>query len=328
MRKIVITGGAGFIGSHVVERFCAEYPSAEIVMLDKMTYAADVRNVIDLIVAERAELVVGDVCDYELCHSLFTDCDLVIHAAAESHVDRSFLSSIPFTRSNALGTHTVMEACRNAGVPRIIHVSTDEVYGEVLTGSVDENGILNPTNPYSASKAAAEMIVNGYRHSYNLPVMTVRANNIFGIRQYPEKLIPRSIMNLAGGGKIELHGDGTNVRHFLSAVDFADALVLLAQTGKIHDIYNIGSPDEFSNREIAAMICREFGIDFDSHVVFVSDRPFNDRRYAVTYDKIVQLGWAPRRSLKSEMGAVVRWYRDNAEHLAKRIQWSRASLDG
>lgn len=321
MRKIVITGGGGFIGSHVVERVCAEYPGAEVLILDKMTYAADVQNIASVLSSGAADIVVGDVCNYDLCFNLMTDADLVIHAAAESHVDRSFLSSIPFTHSNALGTHTVMEACRNAGVPRIIHVSTDEVYGEVLSGAVDEGAMLNPTNPYSASKAAAEMIVNGYKHSFKLPVITVRANNIFGIRQYPEKLIPRSIMALLRGDKIQLHGDGTNVRHFLHAMDFAEALILLVHKGKEFDTYNIGSPDEFANRDIAAMICKELGASVDDNVVFVRDRPFNDRRYAISWEKITELGWKPQRSLPSEIGEIVSWYSANANHLSRRMKW-------
>lgn len=321
MRKIVITGGAGFVGSHIVERFCTEFKGAEVIILDKMTYAASVHNVMGVLASEQAELVVGDVCDYELCYSLLRGADLVIHAAAESHVDRSFQSSIPFARSNALGTHTVMEACRNASVPRIIHVSTDEVYGEVLSGSCDETGLMNPTNPYSASKAAAEMIVNGYRHSFKLPVITVRANNIFGIRQYPEKLIPRSIMALIRGGKIELHGDGSNVRHFLSAVDFADALVLLARRGALQEIYNVGSRDEYQNRDVVQMICREFGARFDESVVFVRDRPFNDRRYAISWEKITQLGWEPKHRLSDEIDEIAAWYRKNANHVIKRLKW-------
>lgn len=320
MHKIVITGGAGFIGSHIVERACAEFPGAEVLILDRMTYAADVHNVLDVMSRGLADLVVGDVCDYDLCFNLMKGADLVIHAAAESHVDRSFLSSIPFTLSNAVGTHTVMEACRNAAVPRIIHVSTDEVYGEVLSGACDETAILNPTNPYSASKAAAEMIVNGYRHSFKLPVITVRANNIFGIRQYPEKLIPHSIMALITGGKIQLHGDGSNVRHFLSAVDFAEALILLVHKGVLHETYNIGSDEEYRNREVVAMICSSLSRDFEDSVTFVRDRPFNDRRYAISWERITQLGWKPTHSLKGEIDHIVSWYRKNANHIASRMK--------
>lgn len=322
MRKILITGGAGFIGSHICETICSVFPESEVVVLDKMTYAADFRYIMDLVATNRMQLVVGDICDYRLCHKMVEGCDLVIHAAAESHVDRSFHSSILFTQTNALGTHTVMEACRVTGVPRIIHVSTDEVYGEVLTGDCTESQSLNPTNPYSASKAAAEMIVNGYIHSFKLPVVIVRANNIFGTRQYPEKLIPRAIMSLLTGKKIPLHGDGSNIRHYLSAYDFADALALLAHKGTIHEVYNIGATEEYTNKNVVRMICREFNADFDSAVDFVGDRPFNDRRYAISWDKISQLGWKSKRRLETELPAIVAWYRDNVEETIKRMHQS------
>jgi len=324
MRRILITGGAGFIGSHICEHVCAAFPNSEVIVLDKMTYAADFRYIMDLVASNRMELVVGDICDYKLCKSLATGCDLVIHAAAESHVDRSFHSSILFTQTNALGTHTVMEACRDARVSKIIHVSTDEVYGEVLTGDCDEAQTLNPTNPYSASKAAAEMIVNGYVHSFKSPVVIVRANNIFGTRQYPEKLIPRAIMSLLYGKKIPLHGSGTNVRHYLSAHDFADALILLSEKGKIHEVYNIGAEEEYSNRQVVSMICREFNAAFDDSVAFVEDRPFNDRRYAISWDKISNLGWRSRRRLQDELPSIVAWYRDNADEIAKRLRQSES----
>lgn len=318
MRKILITGGAGFIGSHICEEICRAFPDTEVVVLDKMTYAADFRYIMDLVVSNRMQLVVGDICDYRLALKMVEGCDLVIHAAAESHVDRSFHSSILFTQTNALGTHTIMEACRVAKVPRIIHVSTDEVYGEVLAGDCDEFQSLNPTNPYSASKAAAEMIVNGYIHSFKLPVVIVRANNIFGTRQYPEKLIPRSIVSLLTGKKIPVHGDGSNIRHYLSAYDFAEALTLLARDGRIHEVYNIGAKEEYTNKDVIRMICRELNTDFESNVNFVSDRPFNDRRYAISWEKISNLGWSAKRSLETELPTIVSWYRDNLNEVVKR----------
>jgi len=318
MRKILITGGAGFIGSHIVERICVAYPGADVVVLDKMTYAADIHNLLPLIADDRIRLIVGDVCDFELCRRVANGCDLVIHAAAESHVDRSFHNSMVFTRSNTLGTHTIMEACREANVPQIIHVSTDEVYGEVLEGKCDETFTLNPTNPYSASKAAAEMIVNGYQHSFRLPVLMVRANNIFGIRQFPEKLIPCCIMSLISGKKIPLHGDGGNVRHFLAALDFAQAIIMLIERGTINEVYNIGSPDEFSNSDVVRMVCKEFGVDFEESVEYVQDRPFNDRRYAISWDKISKLGWRPQYSLPEELSGIVAWYKTNATRMCRR----------
>lgn len=320
MRKILITGGAGFIGSHFVESLVKAYPDHRVFVLDKMTYAADIEYIAPLLEQNRVQLVMGDICDFDNTRKLMQDCDLVVHAAAESHVDRSFHSSILFTQSNALGTHTVMEACREAKVPRIIHVSTDEVYGEVLSGEVAESGEMNPTNPYSASKAAAEMIVNGYRHSFKLPVIVVRANNVYGIRQFPEKLIPRCIMSLIDGEKIPLHGDGSNVRHYLAAPDFASALVLLALKGEIRETYNIGSHEEYSNREVVRMLCEQFNVTFENSVRFVANRPFNDRRYSISWDKISRLGWAPERSLRHDIPMVVDWYHKNANRVREKLR--------
>jgi dTDP-glucose 4,6-dehydratase len=312
MRKIVITGGAGFIGSHIVEHLAASLEDTRIVVLDKMTYAADFRNLEGLLHAGAIDLVVGDVCDYNLCRKLLDGADLLIHAAAESHVDNSFHSSLLFTQTNVLGTHTVMEAAREAELPKIIHISTDEVYGEIISGAADESAHLNPTNPYSASKAAADMIINGYKHSFNLPVIVVRANNVFGARQYPEKLIPRCCLSVIRGSKIPIHGNGQNLRHYLSAKDLAEAIALVMTDGELHATYNIGASKEYRNVEVAQMVCEAFGVRFDDVVEFVPDRPFNDRRYAVVYDKIKDLGWAPHRHLDAELPTIADWYRANA----------------
>ena len=251
MKKIIITGGAGFIGSHIVEHFVENYPEAEIVVLDKMTYAADIRNLLHLVSDNRIRLMVGDICDLDTCYRAVEGADLVIHAAAESHVDNSFGNSLEFTKTNVVGTHCLMSACRQAKVDKIIHVSTDEVYGEIIDGKADENAPLKPTNPYSASKAGAEMIINGYMRSYNLPVVIVRANNIFGIRQFPEKIIPKFLLSLMTGKPLTIHGNGQNSRHYLCARDFAAALDLLAHKGEIHGYYNIGTTDEYTNLEIS-----------------------------------------------------------------------------
>ncbi len=313
MRKILITGGAGFIGSHIVERFSTQFPDAKITVLDKMTYAADFRNIENLLHNNAIQLVVGDICDYDFCLKHVENCDLVIHAAAESHVDNSFHSSLLFTQTNVLGTHTVIETCREAEVPRIIHVSTDEVYGEITEGAVDESMPLNPTNPYSASKAAADIIINGYIHSFGIPVILVRANNVFGARQYPEKLIPRCCMALIKGEKIPLHGDGRNIRHYLSAHDLAEAIELISRRGKLQETYNIGALHEYQNVEVAQMICDAFGMSFADNIEFVRDRPFNDKRYSVVWDKIQALGWKPTRELRNEIPGIIEWYRQNAQ---------------
>ena len=313
MHRIVITGGAGFIGSHVVDHFCKEFPDSKIVILDKMTYAADFRNVSSLVSAGRVELIVGDICEFDLCARVVHKADLVVHTAAESHVDNSFGNSLRFTTTNTLGTHTLMEACRLATVPRIVHISTDEVYGEVRDGSRTEDDPLNPTNPYSASKAAAEMIIAGYRRSFDLPVIQVRANNIYGTRQYPEKLIPKFTVLLLNGRKIPIHGDGRHRRHFLSAQDFAAGLALLAREGRTGLTYNIGSDEELANIEVAGKLCELLGKDLNEVAEFIADRPFNDWRYSISSDRIRALGWRTKRRLLDELPALVDWYRENLD---------------
>jgi dTDP-glucose 4,6-dehydratase len=316
VHRIVITGGAGFIGSHVVDHFCEVFPDSPIVILDKMTYAADFRNVSSLVSDGRVELIVGDICDFDLCARVVANADLIVHTAAESHVDNSFGNSLRFTTTNTLGTHTLMEACRLAKVPRIIHISTDEVYGEVLEGSCTEEDPLNPTNPYSASKAAAEMIIAAYRRSFNLPVIQVRANNIYGTRQYPEKLIPKFTILLLQGKKVTLHGDGQHRRHFLAAEDFAAGLAVLARKGRIGQTYNIGSDVELANIDVTGKLCELTGRAFDAAVDFIADRPFNDKRYSISSERIHSLGWSTTRRLFDELPALVAWYRDNLDRYA------------
>ena len=326
MRKILITGGAGFIGSHVVDHFAAQYPSAELVVLDKMTYAADYRNIEGLTENERLRIVFGDVCDLDLCRELTSYCDMVIHVAAESHVDASFENSMLFTKSNVLGTHALMEACRQSKVERIVHVSTDEIYGEVLEGDCEEGTPPNPTNPYSASKAAAELIVRGYIHSFKLPVVMIRGNNVFGVRQYPEKLIPRSCLSLLTGEKIPLHGDGRNRRHFLAVEDIASAIGLVSEAGEVGEVYNVGSVEEYENIEIASMVCDVAGVKFEDSVEFIQDRPFNDRRYAINWDRIRFLGWAPTRRLEDELPKIFSWYADNLSRYTRDLHPEHTDL--
>ncbi len=313
MRKIVITGGAGFIGSHVVERMAAEFPEAEIAILDKMTYAADIDNIDHMLLRGRRKLHVGDVADFEFALRVTENADCVMHLAAESHVDNSFGNSLRFTHSNTLGTHSLLEACRVNNVSKLIHVSTDEVYGEIAQGMHIESDGLDPTNPYSASKAAADMLVNSYVHCFKMPIISVRANNIYGTRQYPEKIIPRFTMLGLTGHKFTLHGNGQNRRRFLAAQDFAAALVLLMSKGAPGEIYNIGSDDEFSNLDVARMIAEHLNLRVESQINFVEDRPFNDCRYAIDCSKLKALGWEAKRPLKDHLGDVVQWYRDNMD---------------
>lgn len=308
MHKILITGGAGFIGSHIVEEMRRQYPEAHLVVLDKMTYAADIRNMDGSLDWDQCRLVVGDLCDFELCQRVTRDIDCVIHVAAESHVDNSFGNSLQFTRSNTLGTHSLLEACRINDVKRIIHVSTDEVYGEIERGAHVETDILTPTNPYSASKAGADMIAISYVHSFKLPLTIIRSNNIFGIRQYPEKLIPKFTLLALAGKQLPIHGNGKHRRRFLAVEDFAAAISLLVKKGEFGEIYNAGTEEEYANLDVARMICDVLGRRFEDSLAYVQDRPFNDTRYALDSSKIRQLGWAPSKTLQSSLPEIVRWY--------------------
>jgi UDP-glucose 4,6-dehydratase len=311
MDKIVITGGAGFIGSHVFDHFCTKFNKSEIIILDKMTYAADVRNIPNILKKNNCKLIVGNLTSLDVCLQATKDVDLVLNLAAESHVDNSFNNSIIFTESNTVGTHTLMEACKRNSVKKIVHISTDEVYGENIDGAFLENSALNPTNPYSASKASAEMIVKSYYKSFGLPVVTVRANNIYGIRQFPEKIIPKFILRALEGLPLQLHGNGKNLRHYLAASDFAKAIECVVFNGTIGEAYNVASDIELSNLEMAKMInsiIRPHDVD---SIELIQDRPFNDGRYAVNDSKIRGLGWAPTKSVIRDMSEIVKWYKNN-----------------
>lgn len=312
MNNILITGGAGFIGSHVVERVLKEFPYANITILDKMTYAADIRNLDGMLDWQRCHLLVGDLADISFCTRATKGMDCVLHLAAESHVDNSFGNSLQFTQSNCLGTHCLLEACRVNSVPRIVHVSTDEVYGEISEGAHTEEDLLNPTNPYSASKAAADMMVISYIHSFKMPITIVRGNNIFGVRQYPEKIIPKFISQALSGKKLTLHGNGNNCRRFLAVEDFTEALMVLLDRGRAGEIYNVGTDREFKNIEIAEMILDALGLSFNDYISYVDDRPFNDFRYALDSTKISRLGWSPKKHLADSLPELINWYKSNS----------------
>lgn len=313
MRKIVITGGAGFAGSHIVDEACLQYPDARIVVLDKMTYAGDVRNISHHVFSNRVQLLVGDVADLDFCRRAVKGATLVIHAAAESHVDNSFGNSLEFTRTNVLGTHSLIEACRQERVAKVVHVSTDEVYGEVMSGAAVEEDVLRPTNPYSSSKAAAEMILRGYIQSYQEPIVIIRANNLYGIRQFPEKIIPRFICHMLTGRRLPLHGNGSNRRHYLSTRDFARAVLFVAEHGAIGETYNIGTDEEYTNLQMAELICDFFGRSVGEVVDFVADRPFNDGRYSISWAKLQAMGWKPQHSLRDDLGMLADWYASNLD---------------
>ena len=317
MKKIFITGGAGFIGSHVSEAFFKNFPKSKIIILDKLTYAGNKKFLSSIIDSKRIKFIKGDILNTKKYSKFLKNCDLAINIAAESHVDNSFISPLNFTKTNALGAHAFLLECIKKKVKKILHISSDEVYGEKNKGTCFENQLVNPTNPYSASKAAAEVLINSYKYTYKKEIIIVRANNIYGIRQYPEKLISTSIVNLIKNKPIPIHGNGNNIRYYLSAIDFAKALILLAKK-RDSGIYNIGSDYYEKNINIAKKICKLFKKDPKDYIKFTKDRLYNDKRYSVSSEKIRKLGWKPERNLTDDLPMIINWYQ-NQHKIFKKI---------
>jgi len=310
IRKIFITGGAGFIGSHICEEIYKKFPKSKIIIFDKLTYAGKKKYIENIIKSPRVKFVRGDITKHQTYSSLLKNIDLAINVAAESHVDNSFISPLSFSLTNTVGAHTFLLKCIENKVKKIIHISSDEIYGEKLSGKCNEQQKIEPTNPYSASKAAAEIFINSYKYSYKKEIITVRGNNIYGIRQYPEKLIPRCIISLLKNKKIPIHGNGKNERFYLSAQDFVRAIILLIKK-KNNGIYNIGSDESYTNIELAKSICKYLGKDPKKFINYVKDRPYNDKRYSISSSKIRKIGWKPKFNLIKDLPKIVQWYSGN-----------------
>jgi UDP-glucose 4,6-dehydratase len=312
MNKILITGGCGFIGSHLAEYIFKKFTKSEIIIYDKITYAANRKYLSGITRSKRVRIIKADINNLKKLISSSRKVDLLIHVAAESHVDKSFKLSNKFIITNVLGTSNVMEAARVNRIKKIIHVSTDEVYGEIFKGSFTEDDKFNPSNPYSSSKAAAEMIVNGYKHSYKLPVIIIRSNNIYGSRQYPEKLISGCCLSLIKKRKFYLHGNGQQKRTFLYVKDFCDAVYrIIVNKKNINPIYNIGSHDELKNIEVVKLICNFLKVDFKKNIFFKKDRPFNDFRYSVNFSRLKKLSWKPKSRFIQKLPELIEWYKKN-----------------
>ncbi|KAJ4304106.1 hypothetical protein N0V88_001716 [Collariella sp. IMI 366227] len=321
VKNIMITGGAGFIASWLVRHLTLTYPHAyNIISFDKLDYCASLNNTLSLSDRRNFTFHRGDVTnpsDVLACleqHNI----DTIIHFAAQSHVDLSFGNSYGFTHTNVYGTHVLLESARQAGggsqVRRFVHVSTDEVYGGVRDDADDllETSILAPTNPYAASKAAAEMLVHSYQKSFRLPAIIVRSNNVYGPHQYPEKIIPKFICLLARRKPMVLHGDGSPTRRYLYAADAADAFDTILHRGQPGQIYNVGSHDEISNVALCHKLLAHMSLpaeDFSRWVKYTQDRPYNDHRYAVDATKLRQLGWEQKMSFEEGLRVTVEWYR-------------------
>jgi len=311
IKKIFITGSAGFIGSHLSEKLFHTYKKCNFILYDKITYAANKSYIQNLITKKNVKFIKNDLLNFNVLEKNLQNVDLAINVAAESHVDNSFGNSLIFTKTNTLGTHFFLEACRKQKVNRIIHVSTDEVYGENSGIPFKENQFLNPTNPYSASKAAADMIVNAYKKSYNMNISTLRANNIYGIRQYPEKLIPKTILCLLTQKKMSIHGNGNNYRHYLSVDDFCDGVVKIIENGKLNEIYNISSDRYYKVKDVIKIIAKNLNKDFKSNIKFVKERPFNDKIYKINCSRLKKLNWKVKRNLINDISIICDWYKSN-----------------
>ncbi|KAG1173187.1 hypothetical protein G6F70_005978 [Rhizopus microsporus] len=315
VKNILVTGGAGFIGSFLVRKLVVLYPEYHIYVVDKLDYCGSLHNLKSVREFPNFTFVRGDITSADFITFLLRDknIDVIFHLAAQTHVDNSFGDSFEFTKNNVMGTHVLLEAAKISKIRRFIHVSTDEVYGEVINGpDCPEDTILSPSNPYSATKAAAECLVKAYHKSFGLPIMITRSNNVYGPYQYPEKITSKFVCSLLRGGKCYIHGDGHNSRKYLYAADVADALDIIFHKGSVGETYNIGSPLEISNLEMARRLILLFGYkenEVDQHVEFVRDRAFNDRRYAIDCSKLEKLGWAPRMKFEEGLLKTIEWYR-------------------
>lgn len=313
--RVLVTGGAGFIGSHFVRRVLSgNYPwlaEAEVTVLDKLTYAGNEANLAPVAGDKRLTFVRGDICDAELVTRLMSGVDLVVHFAAESHVDRSIVGAADFVLTNVLGTQTLLQAAVAAGVGKFVHISTDEVYGSIEQGSWREDHVLEPNSPYSASKASSDLLARAFHRTHGLPVCVTRCSNNYGPYQFPEKVIPLFVTNLLDGRKVPLYGDGMNVRDWLHVDDHCDGISLVAERGRAGEIYNIGGGTELTNRELTERLLAAVGKDWDM-VERVPDRKGHDRRYSVDITKITEeLGYRPRVSFDQGLADTVAWYRDN-----------------
>ncbi len=312
MKTMLVTGGAGFIGSCFIRHILKKYPDYKVINLDALTYCGNLENLDDIKENPNYEFVHGNICDKNLVRNLIKKCDYVVNFAAESHVDNSIKYPEIFVETNVQGTLNLLQACRELGIERFLQISTDEVYGSLgETGYFYETTPLQPNSPYSASKASADLLVRAYFETYGLPVLNTRCSNNYGPYQYPEKLIPFFISRLLKGEKVPVYGDGLNVRDWLYVYDHCEAIDVVLHKGKIGEIYNIGGHNEKTNLEITHLILDEMNKDKNS-IEYVQDRLGHDRRYAIANDKITsELGWKPSVTFEQGIKLTIAWYLEN-----------------
>ncbi|HEX7107381.1 MAG TPA: dTDP-glucose 4,6-dehydratase [Acidothermaceae bacterium] len=312
--RVLVTGAAGFIGSHYVRTMLsggyAGFEDAEVTVYDKLTYAGNLENLAPIADNTRYRFVQGDICDAAQLAEALPGHDIVVNFAAESHVDRSIFGAAEFVVTNVLGAQTLFDACVKAGVGRVVHVSTDEVYGTIPEGSWTEGHILEPNSPYSASKAGADLLARAYAGTYGLNVSVTRCTNNYGPYQFPEKVIPLFVTNLIDGKKVPLYGDGMNIRDWLHVDDHCRGIQLVVEKGAPGEYYNIGGGLELTNKELTQKLLDACGADWSS-VEYVEDRKNHDRRYSLDDAKLRAMGYAPGTTFDDGLAQTVRWYRDN-----------------
>lgn len=314
--KLLVTGGAGFIGSNFILYWLQKHPSDQILNVDKLTYAGNLENLSSAKDNPNHTFVKADICDAEQMNKLMEGVDTVVHFAAESHVDRSILDSDPFVQTNVVGTQTLLKAAMNRKIKRFHHVSTDEVFGSLELNSKEkfsETTPYDPRSPYSASKAASDHMVRAFYHTYGLPITISNCSNNFGPYHFPEKLIPLAITNILEGLKVPVYGDGLYVRDWLFVEDHCEAIDTILQKGKIGETYCVGSmTQDVPNIEIVNQICALMGKNPSETIEYVKDRPGHDRRYAIDFSKIqTELGWSPKHSFADALNSTIEWYRAN-----------------
>ena len=326
MTTVLVTGGAGFIGSCFVRHELKKHLDYKIINLDALTYCGNLENLKDVENNPNYTFVHGNICDRNLVRDLVKEADLVVNFAAESHVDNSIKHPEIFVETNVQGTLNLLQASKELGVERYLQVSTDEVYGTLgKTGYFYETTPLAPNSPYSASKASADMLVRAYRETYGLPTLNTRCSNNYGPYQYPEKLIPFFISQLLKGEKVPVYGDGLNVRDWLYVYDHCEAIDVVLHKGKVGEVYNIGGHNEKTNMEITRLILDAMGKD-ESSIKYVEDRLGHDRRYAISNDKITsELGWRPSLTFEEGIKITIDWYLNNQDWM-KSIENKKASL--
>ena len=312
--RILVTGGAGFIGSCFVRYMLKNHHDYKIINLDALTYAGNIENLDDVKDNPNYKFVHGNICDKKLVPELVEQVDAIVNFAAESHVDRSITGPEVFIETNVKGTLNLLQAAKEFKIERYLQVSTDEVYGTLgKTGYFTETTPLAPNSPYSASKASADMLVRAYHETYNMPVLTTRCSNNYGPYQYPEKLIPFFISKLLRGEKVSVYGDGMNVRDWLYVYDHCSAIDTVLHKGRVGEVYNIGGHNEKTNMEITRLILKAMGKD-ETSIVYVKDRLGHDRRYAICNDKIQnELGWKPSLTFEEGIKLTIDWYLNNQD---------------